>query len=130
MKSQRKRLFKRKKGLREYQQLVLAGRLCVYSDVCNVYGKDLVLLRQPVMSTCESYVNKMIEFWNIQRNKIGIFPPSGWPLSFVLTTIAVFTATIDIITSYVKILKTKMMQSKTSKHHHVLTTAFQYVKKN
>ena len=50
MQSLRKRVFKRKRYRKGYQLLTLAGRLCVYSDVCNVYRKDLVLLRQPIVS--------------------------------------------------------------------------------
>ena len=54
MKSKRKRIFKQRRDKKRHQIVTLAGRLCVYSNVCNVYGKDLVLLRQPVMHFNES----------------------------------------------------------------------------
>ena len=40
--SQRKRVFSIKRHRKGYQLLTLARRLCVYMDVYNVYGKDLV----------------------------------------------------------------------------------------
>ena len=75
-------------------------------------------------------MNRIIVNWNFQRDKIGIFPPTGWPLSLVITTIAVLTATIVILSDYIRILKTKTRQSNRLKEHHALITVFQSIKKN
>ena len=75
-------------------------------------------------------MNRIIVNWNLQRDKIGTFPPSGWPLSLVITINAVLTATIVILSGYIRILKTKTMQSNCFKVHQALTTVFQSIKKN
>ena len=49
LESKRNRFIKRKRNRKGYGILTMAGRSCVFSDVCNVYGKELAMLRQPVM---------------------------------------------------------------------------------
>ena len=130
LQSQRKRLFKQRRDKKGYKILTLAGRLCVYSNVCNVYGKDLVLLRQPVMHVSESYMNQVIINWNMEREKVGIFPPSGWPLSSVLMIMAVTTMMIVVLSGYIRILKMKISQRQFNKKANAFTTVFQSLKKN
>ena len=129
LKSQRKRLFKGQQDRKGYRLLAMAGKLCVYSDVCNVYGKDLVLLRQPMMSFRTSYVNRMISHWNLQRNKIGVFPPTGWPLSMVMMLCAILAALIVIFHGYMKILRNTSSQLSNSNDQHAFTTVFQSLQK-
>ena len=68
---QRKRIFRRRQDTKGYQILTLAGRLSVYPDVCNVYGKDLISLRQPVISVRELCITKLISNWNFQIRHIS-----------------------------------------------------------
>ena len=74
---------------KRFPLLVLAGRACVYSNVYNVYGKDLMMLRTSQLCTKNNYANTVISIWNRIRKDIGSYPPHGWPLTCLLTILAI-----------------------------------------
>ena len=82
------RLIKRKRKQNRCGLLTMAGCFCTFSDGCNTYGRELVLLRQPVMYCKAMWFNKMIEIWDLKRNEVGSYPPHGWPLSMLMFIIA------------------------------------------
>ena len=88
--------------------LTIAGCLCIFSNVYNVYGKDLVLLRQPVLHHDNSILNRLIHFWNLKRNELGMLPFSGWPLSLSMFLIAVTTTLLIVTSGYMMMLKKKI----------------------
>ena len=70
--------------------MVMCGRACVYTNVYNVYGKELAMLRKSHMQTANSIVKRMISSWNQCRAHTGNLPPHGWPLSLLMFFLAVF----------------------------------------
>ena len=108
----------------------LADRLCVFSNVCNIYAQDLVLLRQPMMYVNESYATRIINYWNIERDNVGMYPPTGWPLSCAVFLIACITTMIIVSTGYVMILKRKMKSVKSRSDKNVMQNVFQTIRKN
>ena len=62
---------------KRYPLMVMCGRACVYTNVYNVVGKDLVMLRVAQIDTTNNFANTLILCWNNHRNKIGIVPPHG-----------------------------------------------------
>ena len=124
------RILKRKRNQKGFGLLTLSGRLCVFSDVCNVYGKELVMLRQPMMYCKESWFNKMIEMWNIKRNELGLYPPPGWPLSVSMFLIASLTVIIIISTGYARILQKKFSYCGNNKKNIRNHEVFQSIQRN
>ena len=64
--------------------LTLDGRHCVFSEVINVYADSLAYLRRTLPSHTNSYYASFLIFLNKSRNKLGSFPPFGWPLRITM----------------------------------------------
>jgi len=75
--------------------MVMCGRACVYTNVYNVYGKELAMLRISHMHTSNILANRMISIWNRFRENTGNLPPHGWPLSLLMLFFAML-ATIGM----------------------------------
>ena len=75
--------------------MVLVGRVCVYTNVYNVYGKDLMMLCTSQICTENDFMNTVISKWKQIRTDIGTYPLHGWPMTCLLTIMAI-VATIGI----------------------------------
>ena len=128
--SKRNWSFRKKRDQKGSQILVIAGHLCVFSNVCNIYRKDLVLLQEPVLHHNNSVLNKSIQLWNVKQNKLGMVPPSGWPLSLTMFVLVATTTLIIVISGYIMILKRKISNRKTLNKPNVVSEAYQSVWRN
>ena len=82
--------------------IVMCGRACVYTNVYNVYGKEIALLRMRHLDTTNSWANHIISTWNNYRASVGVVPPHGWPLSMLLMTFAVLVTIMMCLYGYKK----------------------------
>ena len=122
--SKRNWSFRKKRDQKGSQILVIAGHLCVFSNVCNIYRKDLVLLQEPVLHHNNSVLNKSIQLWNVKQNELGMVPPSGWPLSLTMFVLAASTTLIIVTSGYIMILKRKISNRKTLNKPNVISEAY------
>ena len=95
--------------------LVLVGKLCVYTNVCNVYGKDLTFLRPPILDCRNSYAKKIIQAWNYGRYSIQPYPPPCWPTTLIIMSIMGVVAMVTVAQGYRKILQMCRIKSKSKK---------------
>ena len=64
--------------------LVSGGKVCVFTNVCNVYTSDLAMLKKPTNKSDQSYANRIIASWNMYRSIVSNIPPSSWPLTIMI----------------------------------------------
>jgi len=104
--------------------MVMCGRACVYTNVYNVVGKELAMLRIGQINTSNNMANKLISTWNYHRNKLGMVPPHGWPLSLMMMILAVIATTGMCMYGY----KNKFWKSqpqKSSTQHQINASVYQ-----
>ena len=63
--------------------LAMAGKLCVFLRVHNVYAADLALLRTPKMHGTHTMLNWITNLWKRLKGVNGNYPPQGWPTSVI-----------------------------------------------
>ena len=52
-------------------------RNCVFSEAINISGDSLAYLRRSVWNFSRAYANKVLTFWQMNRDKLDTFPPNG-----------------------------------------------------
>jgi len=119
------RKYKRKVTCsKRHPLMVMCGRACVYTNVYNVVGKELAMLRIGQIDTSNNMANKLISTWNYHRNKLGMVPPHGWPLSLMMMILAVIATTGMCMYGY-KNKFWKFQQQKSSTQHQIHASVYQ-----
>ena len=100
----KKRTIRKLHGKKNFPLSVLAGKYCVYRDVCNVYAQDLAMLNRsfPVMKT--SFAARIVDAWNDRRSAIPQFPPTRWPTLLLFMVIMCIVAMHTILQGYKRVL--------------------------
>ena len=76
----------------------------VFSEVINISGDSLAYLRRSVWNFSRAYANKVLTFWQLNRDKLGIFPPHGWPMKLTMGLFLIAIYTSFIMIGYLKII--------------------------
>ena len=84
--------------------LTMDGRLCVFTDIINIFSHSLAYLRRFLWSFHNCYGNSFIISWNKSRNRLGTLPPFGWPLQVTMTIFAIMTTVCLVIHDYYRCL--------------------------
>jgi len=85
---------------------IFAGKLCLYSNVCNVYAQHMVYLPRKHHDYSSTYALRLHKYIDDIRESIGFQPPKGWPLKFIFAIAMMSVFTIHFATAYRNLLKT------------------------
>ena len=106
------------------QFLTLAGSLCVFTEVINVTGAEMAMLRQPTFNCKDSIMNKAIQIWNKHRARLTPIPPTGWPLTTCLFAIAILLIFVALFSARRKWLQKVTTQNQIKKLQHCFQSSF------
>ena len=98
----------------------MAGKLCVFSTVHNVYAADLAFLRTPRMHGTHTMLDWITNLWNRLKGVNGTCPPQGWPILVITFFILGCITAHKVWQGYKRIQKcekksNKLMMLQTSK---------------
>jgi len=86
---------------------LFVGKLCLFSNVCNVYAQHIVYLPSVHHGYHNTYVSRIQKHVENYRHNIGLQPPQGWPLKVILAVAMLTVFAIHFLTAYKKLLQTK-----------------------
>ena len=98
-----------KRGRRPFLR-TLDCRNCVFTEVINISGDSLAYLRRSIMNFSRAYANILLTFWQSNRDKLGTFPPNGWPMKLTLGLFLLGTYFFFIIIGYFKVVSAAIPQ--------------------
>ena len=94
---------------------ILAGRLCLFTEVHNVYAENIIYLQHRHFDYTNSVQNKIIRIWNDMRSAISTYPPVGWPLHTLMMLCMIVVLMINLCARYNKMVQSRSSSSKNQK---------------
>ena len=83
---------------------------CIFSEVINISGNILAYLCRSVWNFGRTYANKVLTYWQLNHDKLGTFPPNGWPMKLTFGLFILVVYFFFIINGYFKVLSAAIPQ--------------------